>query len=206
MKILLLSGIHGDEYGVISSVKKYLKKRINDFPFFYYISEVSPSAVLQKTRNNKRNIDLNRSFFDNSNDEEITTLKTNIKGTSFLTVFTFHEDCDRTDEFYMYSSHRINPMTFSILKKQFETKNIILFNGIDDPRDPILNNNITNGLLISPIEKEKRGTLWPWLHKNNNIKHCIDFEIPGKAPQQKKDILVQILFDYFISQYVNLFL
>jgi len=106
----------------------------------------------------------------------------------------------------MYTSQNINPQIFLKLKKQLNTINISLFNGIDDPADPVLNNQINNGLLVSPIEKEGKGTLWPWLQKNNNVNYCIDFEIPGKATQQKKNKLVQILFDFLISKYSNLFL
>jgi len=199
VKILLLSGIHGDEFGVILSVKKYIENNGNKLPPFIYIPQVSPSAVLRKTRNNINNIDLNRSFFDDSTDEEIEALRNKIKGISFATVFTFHEDCDRKDEFYMYSSHTINQQIFLNLKKHLTAINISLFNGIDDPTDPVLNNPIHNGLLVSPIEKEPKGSLWPWLNKNNNVHYCIDFEIPMKASQNKKNQLICILFEKIIS-------
>lgn len=205
-QILLLSGIHGDEFGVIASVQKYVKNHIRELPSYDYIPKVSPSAVLHKTRNNINNIDLNRSFFDDSTDEEISALKKKIKGVSFSTVFTFHEDCDRKHELYMYSSHNINPQIFLKFKKQLNAINISLFNGVDDPTDPVLNNPIHNGLLVSPIEKEGRGTLWPWLKKNNYVNYCIDFEIPLKATQEKKDKIVKILFECLIFQNAHLFL
>lgn len=205
-KILLLSGIHGDEYGVISSIQKYFKTHKRNLPSYLYIPEVSLSAVLYKTRNNINNIDLNRSFFDDSTDEEIIALKNKIKGMKFSTVFTFHEDCDRKHEFYMYSSHNINLQILLNLKKQLNAINISLFNGIDDPTDPVLNNQIHNGLLVSPIEKEGKGTLWPWLQKNNDVNYCVDFEIPMKASQLKKDMLIEILFKFIISQHTHLFL
>jgi len=196
--ILLLSGIHGDEYEVISSITKYLKVNKEKRNLFLYIPKVSPSAIKHKTRNNKNNIDINRSFLNNTKDSEILALKNKLKGFSFSAAFAFHEDCDRKNEFYMYSSHNINPQIFLNLKKQLNAINISLFNGIDDPSDPVLNNPIHNGLLVSPIKKEGKGTLWPWLQKNNSITYCIDFEIPMKASQCIKDRLIYILFETLI--------
>lgn len=203
-KILLLSGIHGDEYEVILSIKKYLKN--NNLSSFLYISKVSPSAVRKRTRNNINNIDLNRSFFDNSKDKEIIDLKQKLQGKTFFCMFAFHEDCDRKNEFYMYSSHNINTQIFIDFEKRLHKINVRLFDGIDDPKDPILNNVITHGLFISSVKKEEKGTLWPWLEKNNHIKHYVDFEIPAKASQKKKNELVQIIFDYLILRSTNLFL
>ena len=49
--LLILSGMHGDEYEVIDCVKNYLAENTG-LPHYEYISEVSPSAVSRKTRRN----------------------------------------------------------------------------------------------------------------------------------------------------------
>lgn len=201
---LILSGIHGDEYGVISSVQKYLDS--HDVPDYLYIPEVSPSAVKLKTRRNVRNLDLNRSFLSNVSEPEIEDLKLRLKDFSFKYMFSFHEDWGLENETYIYSSHFINQSIWMKFSTKLSGIGIELFNGIDDPDDPKLGNKIENGLIITPVETELEGSIWPWLKLNNNVKYFIDFEIPMKASQEKKDKTVELIFEILIKNYNELFL
>lgn len=69
--LLLLTGTHGDELEVIDCLKKTIKINLAQLPEFVFIPEMSPSAVLQKTRLNKDGLDINRHFFDDSDIEEV---------------------------------------------------------------------------------------------------------------------------------------
>jgi len=53
-QLLIVSGTHGDEFAIISSLDEIIQKYIDDLVPFMYIPELSPSAVRQKTRTNSQ--------------------------------------------------------------------------------------------------------------------------------------------------------
>ncbi|MBI3385339.1 hypothetical protein HY030_04060 [Candidatus Gottesmanbacteria bacterium] len=82
-KLLLDSGTHGDEYDIIPLVENSVKKYLNQLPSFIYIPQISPSSVALKARNNKDNLNINRSYFTNSEVEEIKAVQKIIENYHF---------------------------------------------------------------------------------------------------------------------------
>ncbi len=70
-RLLIHSGTHGDEWGVIEPVKLAVKKYEDQLPDFVFVPEVSPSAVMNRTRVNSGSVDLNRSFTEGTNESEV---------------------------------------------------------------------------------------------------------------------------------------
>ena len=195
--LLLHSGPHGDEYEVIDCVKKTIKKYLNQLPPFLFVPEVSPSAVSTKTRQNKYNHDINRYFFQETTDQEVITNLEIIRNFRFDLYLGFHEHIDHTD-FYLYDSS--NPKHLVKLKQfmdEIKKLGVELFNGIDDPEDPILKFKMVDGYVyIDPaFERKTNGTFTSWAFNNNIIKQAIDLEIPGSISQEKKCQIVDLFFN-----------
>ena len=69
-KLLILSGMHGDESDVVVHVSGFVSTQAESLPDFVYIPTVSPSAIAQKTRQNYLGHDINRCFVDPIQDPE----------------------------------------------------------------------------------------------------------------------------------------
>ena len=110
-KLLLMSGTHGDEYGVIQPLKNIIDKYSEKLPDFIFIPEFSPTAVKLKTRRNKFNHDVNRNFFENTDDPEAKTVMNIVANFNFKMGISFHEDIEY-DSFYMYDSEKMDAKTF----------------------------------------------------------------------------------------------
>lgn len=194
-KILLDSGTHGDEFEVIGSVEKAIKKYISLMPSFIYIPEISPSAVRLRTRVNENDKDLNRSFLDKGQEDEAKAVMKIIGKYHFDLNVSFHEDEDKS-EFYFYDSEAMDKSVLKKIREEVEKLGVGLFNGIDDENDPILRKKIKDGHFVCSKEEneEENGFLWTWLYRNKKIKRIILPEIPGKVSQEKKDEIVDVFF------------
>jgi len=201
--LLIVSGVHGDEFGVINSVRASIRRYLTRLPDFLFIPEMSSSAVLLGTRKNKEGLDLNRSFFDDSPSGEIRLIMEIIKNFHFDICFSFHEDLSLS-EFYFYDAFGKNLGGSKLLKdlqEEIESFDVNLLNGVDDPNDPVLGDTFVDGYHYYPIEKgfaNKFGFFSDWCFVNKIIKRYINPEIPGHLPQGKKDKLVDLIFRYLI--------
>ena len=197
-----MSGTHGDEYQVIKSVEKAMGKLWNELPDLLFIPQVSPSAVFAKTRVNEDGLDINRNFFDNSSEKEIQNLIKIIAPHHFDTAFTFHEDPER-NKFYIYDTGFLNHKTRLNLKKELKLIGIKLYNGVDDPSDPVLGYQAKKGYIRTSAEDivVTHGSFEDWALSKKIIGHVVNPEIPGIADQQTKDKIVEIIFRQIIIPY-----
>jgi predicted deacylase len=105
---LIIAGQHGDESGVIHSLRTYLEVAGDRLPDFLCMPVISPSALQAGTRLNAYGHDTNRVFTRHSSDPEVQAAIQIIHGQHFALVLSFHEDPDQ-EAFYLYDSEVIAP-------------------------------------------------------------------------------------------------
>lgn len=199
--LLIDSGTHGDEYEVINSVEKAVKKYIAEMPSFIYIPEVSPSAVRLKTRENENGKDLNRDFFEESNEDESKAVMQIIRQYRFNLSVSFHEH-DSMDGFYFYDSLKMPKKMLQAIRDGISGLGVGLYSGIDDDNDLALGYRLSEGYVSCSEDqnKEKNGCLWTWLYRNKFVKRLVLSEIPGKVSQEVKDKIVEVIFKRLILE------
>lgn len=200
-KLLVLSGTHGDEYGVIASVQKYLEEHTALLPDYLYVPEMSPSAVQAKTRENAEGYDLNRHFTTDSSVAEVQEAIALLSPFTFNIVLNFHEDYERTRAAYIYDSHMFSDELREKWIDHASTHGVKLFTGIDDASDPILSNHIQDGYLgtYDADRTYDSGFFQDWALSSNIVKRSFILEIPGAAPQEEKDRITAALFTFFLE-------
>ncbi len=196
-KLLIHSGTHGDEFEVIEVVQKCIEKYEDKLPDFIFVPQVSPSAVKKKTRVNGNGFDMNRIFFSNSKELEVIENIKAIKDYKFDLMVSFHED-PKLPFYYIYDEGTDPIETELILKHNLKLQNmgVDLLNGIDDPEDPILGIDFTNGyrkFIISP-EFKNSGMITSWAIINNLVNDTLTPEIPSSADISKKEMIVDSFF------------
>lgn len=197
--LLFLSGIHGDEFEVVNSVKNYLDKDKNKLPPFLFIPEMSPSAIAKKTRINQFGKDLNRQFFDDSKDKEALNNMEIMGKFRYQLCLSFHEDL-HLDKFYLYDTGKFSQNIWQKFKQSLSTINISMYNGIDDEDDPVLGFLIRDGYYYygdEDLTKNNR-TVSDWLISNNIAGRVIVAEIPGRIEKKKKHKTVEIIFEKLV--------
>ena len=200
-EVLFVSGIHGDEYGVIPFVKKALEKYGKRLPPYLYIPQASKTAVASKTRRNKDNVDINRHFFNDTSVIEVTTIQSLVQRFQFSYTVTFHEDTDEK-RFYLYDMGSFLHTTsfFDSLKGDLKKFGVPLLDGIDDPNDPILGHRFLEGYCaLMPGEQiPENGTLEQWLISHIITEQVLAVEVPGKVSTTLKDKIVDAFFRHII--------
>ena len=201
-KLLLLTGMHGDESGVIDSVTSYVEQNAEKLPDFLYIPQVSPSAVAAKTRINSFNHDVNRQFFDDPKDPEVANTITIISPHHFNLCLNFHEDPDLTREFYLYDTHLMPAQELEEYKKYILNAGAILHTGIDDAFDENLKLQVNDGYVSTPqgFFPAAAGFAGVYLIDHSIVKRFINPEIPGKGDAALKNRLVASMFSLFLPQ------
>lgn len=202
---LIHTGTHGNEAGVIGSVRKFLTDHWNELPDFLWVIAVSPSAVRLGTRENQYSNDLNRMFFDGTIDEEARANLAFLRHRTFDLLIPVHEDLERKQEFYIYdsASERTDLQEFFA---RLRSRGINAFTGIDDPSDPILGSYIKDGYHSLMEEsgsgeaRENDGTAFEYLARCGFITgRRLNPEIPGQADQPTKDFIVSVFFEYLLD-------
>ncbi|KKR06373.1 MAG: hypothetical protein UT34_C0001G0413 [candidate division WS6 bacterium GW2011_GWF2_39_15] len=204
-KLLILSGTHGDEYGVIEHIREYIEN--NELPDFIYVPEVSPSAVHLKTRKNINGVDLNRSFKKGVTEPEAIANMEIVQGQHFDKCITFHEDLeDRgVPQYYIYDcttcSENDNNGYLDQMRRDLLSKGYQALNGIDDTEDPGLGHVAVDGYISIPGDytDDSHGTYETWGIVNKVFKRYLNPEVPSMlSPAQKKE-MVNIMFKYFLQ-------
>jgi hypothetical protein len=203
-RLLIDTGTHGDEYGVISLVKKVLLKYEEQLPDFLYIPLVSPSAVKLKVRENVRGKDLNRIFFDDSDDPEVQLNIKALWGQKFDLHVSFHED-PQSENYYVYDSGFDKRESDLVIQHNnyLLKNNIILLNGIDDPDDLSLGYEFVNGYrkFIHLENGIDDGMIVTWILNKGISRNCLLPEIPGKLELKEKEFIVDSFFKEVIIKY-----
>lgn len=196
-KLLITSGVHGDEFGIIEPVRKMVTENVDSLGDFIYIPIVTPSAVGRKTRENARGTDPNRQFLVGTSDEEAAAVMRILDGRGFDLHLDFHED-PSFDSFYLYDSPPVtDPVKIQVLLLEIKGLGVRLLDGLDDPDDPVLGNMVVGGYTHFNLEKDDF-SLESWLRFSGRAKQTIVPEIPGKAPQEIKSKIVEAIFRYLI--------
>lgn len=201
--LLIHAGTHGDEYGVVESVRKAVKKYKAQLPDFIYVPVVSPSAIEKRTRNNGDGVDLNRSFFENSTVDEVEANLAIVRGKKFDLLVTFHEDVGRAKpEFYLYDigCNLGGSKAWSAFKNEVRKMGVDLLDGRDDPDDPTLNYVFKEGYRYwpLPIGGYGTGTFDAWAINNGVVGRVLIPEVPNNLAQELKDRIVERFFVYFL--------
>jgi hypothetical protein len=196
-KIVIQTGTHGDEYGVIQSVEKAIRKYETQLQDFIFVPEVSPTAVKAKTRVNIRGSDLNRIFTSESKDQEVQDNMTLLEKYPSDFVVSFHEDPEHSDIVYVYDNGFEGEDSHTkIWLESIRKYGIKPLNGSDDPTDPALDFIFTDGYRFFPYKggEEFNGMVVTWVLGEKLSQRFQIVEIPGQAEQKLKDKLVD---DYF---------
>lgn len=205
-RLLLHTGTHGDEYGVIELVEDSIKKHEGKLPDYIFVPEVSPSAVEMKTRKNKYGHDLNRDFFSDSDDPEVQENIALIKTHKFELFVSFHEDWE-FPEYYVYDWSYTNKTDKLVIdhNKLLIDNGIGLLNGVDDSSDPHLGYRFAGGYNKSIHTKKSvdSGIISDWvLNRNISIDYLLP-EIPQRLSHKKKRFIVDSFFTEVILKYFN---
>ena len=195
--LLIHSGTHGDEYGVIDIVRKCVEKYEDRLPDFVFVPKVSPSAVKAKIRVNSNGFDLNRIFFSDSKEIEVIENIKALDGYKFDTMVSFHED-PVLEEYYIYDSgfdlnesEKIKSHNQKLKKMGFK-----LLNGLDDPDDPNLGYEFKEGYrkFIEGKDDKSNGMITVWAMVEKGVNECLVPEIPGILSMEKKELIVDTFF------------
>ncbi|MFZ2202652.1 MAG: hypothetical protein WAV56_04670 [Microgenomates group bacterium] len=200
--LLIHAGTHGDESGVVDSVRAAVTKYEEQLPDFLFVPTISPSAVAAQTRINMDGLDLNRNFFDDSRVSEVEANLSIVRGRKFDLMATFHEDPFWDSTFYLYD---INcgvgeRAAWKKFKDEIGVLGLNLLNGTDDPKDPTLNYTFEEGYHYFSVAAEGYlgGSFDAWAIRNGVIKGALVPEIPGKMDQEKKNKVVDLFFRRFL--------
>ncbi len=154
-KVYISAGIHGDEPAGPMTVLELLRK--NEWPEDIDISIfpcLNPTGFKKNTRENDKNIDLNRDYYHSSSPEIVAHKEWIGRSQDFDLVLCLHEDWE-SKGFYLYES--IQPHHTSISKKIVESVKQIF--PIDDSPE-IDGYYATDGIIGAPIDN-KTLTHWP---------------------------------------------
>ncbi len=201
--LLLVSDIHGDERGVIDSVKRAIEKHREHLPDFLHIPEVSPSAVALGTRVNSEGVDINRHFIERTACAEAQRAMDSVRGRAFAACFSFHEDPEHPG-FYVYDSGTLRAETLAELRECIRGAGAELFSGIDDSRDELLGHEIREGYKPNIDEARHYGPFEGWLVREGVASRVFGVEVPGSVPQNVKDAIVDVVFQCLVLRHLTL--
>lgn len=197
-RILLLSGMHGNEYESGVLLEQYLIENIDTIPNFLYIPKVSPSAVAAKTRKNRYGHDINRQFLPHTKDSEALAVMEIVKPYRFDTCIDIHEDPDRTLGFYLYDTETMTPEELDTYRSAVHTTGARLYTGIDDLDDEHLMLHVDKGYVCEPTAADS-GFSSRWLFDMHIVLRSFTIEIPGKGTKELKRSLVHAVIPFLFS-------
>lgn len=202
-KLLLISGMHGDEVSTINLLQAYLQENNAILPDYLYIPEFSPSAVHNKTRKNANDLDINRSFFETAQDQEVQDNISLLSGKRFDLCLDFHEDTSFSKEYYLYDSDQMNVHDQEELRQAILDCGALPYAGVDDLDDPTLRYHVSAGYTSTPLAtlNEVSGFFWTWALKNKVIKRIFDIECPTKGDLELKKRLISMSFKFLLRYY-----
>lgn len=200
-KLLVISGMHGDEFSSINLIQTYLQENDTNLPDYLYIPEFSPSAVYNKTRKNNQGVDINRSFFETSQEQEVQDNISLLSNRHFDLCLDFHEDTCFAKEYYVYDSKQMNVHDQEILRSEIIKCGAAPYVGVDDPDDPTLRYQVSAGYTSTPLSTldPRSGFFWTWALKKEVIKRIFDIEIPTQGEITLKKKLIKMSFDFFLK-------
>jgi succinylglutamate desuccinylase len=196
-KLLVASGIHGDECSVIEPLTEFLSQNTSRVPNLIYIPEVSPSARQANSRKNAYGHDLNRIFCTGLSDpEEQAARKITRRGAPYDLVVTFHEDNQYPDTYFYDTGAEFYKIHMYDWRKAVEGTGISLLNGLDDD-DNLLQKHFTDGYHRDRYS-ENTCMFEQWVLETRMAQRSLTIEIPTSATLEQKKQLIEIYFTHVI--------
>lgn len=198
-KLLIQSGIHGDEHEVIDAVRSAVEKYKDLLPDFVLLPTASPSAVANQTRLNTSGVDLNRAFVDGTQEEEVLANQAILKQFHFDLIVSFHEDVEYS-LFYLYDSGILQDSEcWERAKHAIRRQGVSLLTGVDDPMDPVLGYEFVDGYGLSVFDgADYDGSFEHWALREGITKHWIMPEVPTSLKRSKKAKIVESIFEHLV--------
>lgn len=193
-KLLVVSGLHGDESGVIEPLFHFFDS-CSEIPYsIVFIPEAYPSAVRRKKRNNVHERNGNRLFGTDIQDPEKDMVEKIVTTHApYDLVVSFHEDTQYPQTYvYDVGQRKIEPF-WDNWRKAMHTIGIELLNGVDDSDDPALRYVFVNGYHYTLTPKNS-GQFEDWVVMNNFTERSLTIEIPAFVPSEKKKDLIYLYF------------
>jgi hypothetical protein len=200
-RILIVSGIHGDEPSGSYTIAKFLLET-HKFPKMQldFIPLVNPSGFKKGTRQNKEGKDINRWFFDRpkrGEPWEVAKLRRFARGIKkpYDLLISLHEDSERK-EFYLYDTgNGRNSKLIQNIFREVRKEGIPLYNGVDDAE---LKNFAIGGYI--PVDPQSEvPTLEEYLTCNGEIKSGVILETPGKLTLPEKIAFAAKIFKKILA-------
>ncbi len=203
-RLLLTSGMHGDERESASIFEAWVHKHLEHLPPLVYVPVVSPSAVRLGTRINAHGHDINRQFTDTTQDAEALAFMRIVKGYAFDLGLDLHEDRDRKKSFYMYDTGKMEESELSAFRAHMRQNGIPLYTGIDDPDDDTLDCMITDGYysLEADDDDASDGFSNIWLTMHGIVRRKFTLENPQHAEPAEKLHIIDSIVPYLIARYI----
>lgn len=201
--VIVLSGVHGNEYESGTLLERELIHHPSEFGHFLYVPRVSPSAIRLKRRTNANGLDVNRQFTDHSTDSEVTALMALLCDVHASIAIDVHEDPDNTDNMYVYDTAVMNPGDLKRYRDTVTATGMKLFTGIDDVDDECLMRRITDGYVSYTVGDSNRdpGFAVHWMVRHGIIKRGFTVEIPGKATAAVKSKIIDSVIPMLIQAF-----
>ncbi len=201
-RVLLFSGMHGDEYESGRLLEEYLKENYQTLPHFLYVPQVSPSAVASSTRKNKYGNDINRQFLPTTSDPEAKAVMSLLSAFHFDVCIDVHEDPDRTLGFYLYDTEHMNDGELANYRAAVHATGARLYTGVDDVDDENLNLNVEKGYVSLGFEKTQQvsGFSSRWLYDKSISRRSFTLEIPGRGSLLLKRSLLHTVISFLLSK------
>ncbi len=192
-KLLIATGTHGDEFHVIPMVAEVIKELHRELPDFLYIPEVSPTAVVARSRINGFGNDINRNF-GLLDDPEADLLKQILHKLSGAVGISFHQDFE-FPQFYVYDTSQMGESDLSELRNKVRALGVPLYSGIDQIEDTALGNEVVDGYVGNIGRPSKLGGfIEDWAMHYGYLSRFFTFEIPHEHPRAKELIRECIRF------------
>ena len=212
-KIVLSSGIHGDEPAGVEAILRFLEgyedslnagiQRWEKEYQFTVFPCTNPTGYERGTRENAFGIDLNRRFGSKGPPEEVAIIQRALKGQQFAIYMDFHEDTDG-EGFYLYEvlheeKDHLAEEIIETLSHQYPI----------DLRDRI--DGFPNcGGVICPQRDEKGFPfkrvdlplpLYLYLH---GVRHCFTIESPTRLPMEERVGMHLMALEVVLNRYALL--
>jgi len=213
-KVILSSGIHGDEPAGVEAILRFLEgygdslnagiQRWEKAYQFTVFPCTNPTGYERGTRENACGIDLNRRFGSKKGPpEEVAIIQRALKGQQFVLYMDFHEDTDG-EGFYLYEVlyEEKDHLAEEIIESISHRYPIDLRESID---------GFPNcGGVICPQRDEKRFPfkrvdlplpLYLYLH---GVRHCFTIESPTRLPMEDRVGMHLMALETVLNRYVLL--
>lgn len=194
-ELLLLTGMHGDEFGAAKSAGKSIKKYFDKLPDFVFVANCSPSALLLGTRDNGDGFNLNRKFFGTTRSLEAKEIMDLVTRFKFDTCFDLHEDTT-TKELYMYDFFR-EDYKDNLKPKISKFMSTLEKNGIGVRHRWDFVHGYRHFATPDKVTN-KNGLFCDWSLNRRLVERYVCLETPTILSQEDKDFLMDELFKSLI--------